>query len=334
MISTILGEEVQFMVSSRRKLRTDQWKLISAVMTLPILFAIIASETMGLPSSIPLFLGFFGVILAGAKMFQEAIASIQNGILGFQVLTSLAVVGASVLGEWIEALTVVALVSFASHLEDRAITRARESMQGGLDRIPRSARIVNQVTGVIYPINLSIPQIPSHHSVINDSQKTPIEAVLVGDLVEVRSGEVIPVDGTITKGSGSIDKAPLTGEPVPIPVSEGDKVQAGLVLVRGPIVVSSEATGENTRLSGLIEMVRQYREKPTRTQTIIENFTRLWVPLVLLGAPSWFPGSWMVGAGFLDNPIALGCIVPLLSSTGIPDSPCAVILCLVLWRYC
>ena len=78
-------------------------------------------------------------------------------------------------------------------------------------------------------------------------------------MVEVRSGEVIPVDGTVTKGNGSIDKAPLTGEPVPISVSEGDKVEAGLILVRGPIVVRSEATGENTRLSGLVDMVRQYR---------------------------------------------------------------------------
>tara|TARA_B100000674_G_scaffold491132_1_gene508432 strand:- start:2919 stop:5462 length:2544 start_codon:yes stop_codon:yes gene_type:complete len=323
MISTILGEEVQFTVSSRRKLRTDQWKLISAVMTLPILFAIIASETMGLPGSIPLFLGFFGVILAGAKMFQEAIASIQNGILGFQVLTSLAVIGASVLGEWIEALTVVALVSFASHLEDRAITRARESMQGGLDRIPRSARIVNRVKGGIHPINLTISQIPVHHSTINDSEKTPIEAVLVGDLVEVRSGEVIPVDGTITKGSGSIDKAPLTGEPVPIPVSEGDKVQAGLVLVRGPIVVSSEATGDNTRLSGLIEMVRQYREKPTRTQTIIENFTRWWVPLVLLGAPlvGFLAHGWSE-QGFLTTLLlwVVSCPCSLLLASPIPHA--------------
>ena len=89
--------------------------------------------------------------------------------------------------------------------------------------MPRSARIVNQVKGGIHHINLISHQIPVHHSAINDSQKTPIEAVLVGDLVEVRSGEVIPVDGTITKGSGSIDKAPLTGEPVPIPVSEGTR---------------------------------------------------------------------------------------------------------------
>tara|TARA_B100000927_G_scaffold78040_2_gene62123 strand:- start:1918 stop:4461 length:2544 start_codon:yes stop_codon:yes gene_type:complete len=323
MISTILGEDIQFMVSTKRKLRTDQWKLISAVLTLPVIFSIIASDAMGLPGSLPLFLGFFGVMLAGAKMFQEAIASIQNGILGFQVLTSLAVIGASVLGEWVEALTVVGLVSFASHLEDRAITRARESMQGGLDRIPRSARIVSQAKETVYPINLSITQIPGHYSALKDSQKTPIEAVLIGDLVEVRSGEVIPVDGTVTRGKGSVDKAPLTGEPVPIPVSEGDKVQAGLVLVRGPIVVSSEATGDKTRLSALIEMVRQYREKPTRTQTIIENFTRWWVPLVLLGAPvvGFLAHGW-TEQGFLTTLLlwVVSCPCSLLLASPIPHA--------------
>ena len=68
-------------------------------------------------------------------------------------------------------------------------------------------------------------------------------------------------------------------------VSEGDFVEAGLTLVRGPIVLRSVATGENTRLSNLVELVREYRDKPTRTHTTIENFTRLWVPIVLIGAP-------------------------------------------------
>lgn len=323
MITSILGENIQFAVSSRKKLRTDQWKLIAAVMTIPVLFAVIASEAMGLPNSIPSFLGFFGVILAGARMFQEAIASIQNGILGFQVLTSLAVIGASMLGEWVEALSVVGLVAFASHLEDRAISRARESMQGGLDRIPRSARIVSQTNRNTLPQKFTIIQSSSQHSTLNEVGKTPVEAVLIGDLVEIRSGEVIPVDGTVTKGNGSIDKAPLTGEPVPISVSEGDKVEAGLILVRGPIVVRSEATGENTRLSGLVDMVRQYRERPTRTQTIIENFTRWWVPTVLLGAPiiGFLTHGWS-DQGFLTTLLlwVVSCPCALLLAAPIPHA--------------
>lgn len=322
MISTILGGNAEFVVSSKMRLRPDQVKLIAAVMTIPVLFAIIAVETMSLPTVLASFLGFFGVILAGSRMFMEAIASIQNGVLGFQVLTSLAVIGASLLGEWVEALTVVGLVSFASHLEDRAITRARESMQGGLDRIPRGARIVNPIQG-ISPKKPNIVQITPQILPHGEPGKTPVEAVVEGDMVEVRSGEVVPVDGIITSGGGSIDRAPLTGEPVPVLVSEGDFVEAGLTLVRGPIVLRSVATGENTRLSNLVELVREYRDKPTRTHTIIENFTRIWVPIVLLGAPmiGFLTHGW-TDQGFLTTLLlwVVSCPCSLLLAAPIPHA--------------
>ena len=157
-ISSKLGHNAEFVISSKKRLRPDQVKLIAAVMTVPVLFAVIVVEVMSLPPVIGSLLGFFGVILAGSRMFTEAIASILNGVLGFQILTSLAVVGASLLGEWAEALTVVGLVAFASHLEDRAITRARDSMQGGLDRIPRGARLVNPIQE-ISPRKLNIVQL-------------------------------------------------------------------------------------------------------------------------------------------------------------------------------
>lgn len=322
MISTILGGNAEFVVSSKMRLRPDQVKLIAAVMTIPVLFAIIAVETMSLPTVLASFLGFFGVILAGSRMFMEAIASIQNGVLGFQVLTSLAVIGASLLGEWVEALTVVGLVSFASHLEDRAITRARESMQGGLDRIPRGARIVNPIQG-ISPKKPNIVQITPQILPHGEPGKTPVEAVVEGDMVEVRSGEVVPVDGIITSGGGSIDRAPLTGEPVPVLVSEGDFVEAGLTLVRGPIVLRSVATGENTRLSNLVELVREYRDKPTRTHTTIENFTRIWVPIVLFGAPmiGFLTHGW-TDQGFLTTLLlwVVSCPCSLLLAAPIPHA--------------
>ena len=122
----------------------------------------------------------------------------------------------------------------------------------------------------------------------------PVEALELGDLVEVRSGEVMPVDGVIIEGKGAIDRAPLTGEPIPIPVNEGDTVEAGLVLVRGPLVVKATAGGDDTRLSSLIDLVRNYRDQPTRTQSAIEKFTAIWVPLVMLGSP--FIGYLVYGA--------------------------------------
>ncbi len=110
----------------------------------------------------------------------------------------------------------------------------------------------------------------------------PIEAVNLGDNIEIRSGEIIPVDGIVIEGNGAVDRAPLTGEPIPIIVKEGDFIEAGLVLTRGPVLVKCEASGENTRLSSLIELVRKYRDKPTKTHTLIENFTTIWVPFVLI----------------------------------------------------
>ena len=93
---------------------------------------------------------------------------------------------------------------------------------------------------------------------------TQIEDVQPGDII-ARSGEIIPVDGVVIEGSGLVKRSPLTGEPIPVSVKEGDSVEAGLDLVRGPITIRTVEVGSKTRLHSLIEMVRKYRETPTTT---------------------------------------------------------------------
>ena len=115
------------------------------------------------------------------------------------------------------------------------------------------------------------------------SDEVPIELVQVGDLVEVRSGELVPVDGEIVEGVGSLDRAPLTGESVPVRVTLGDEIEAGLVLRRGPIVLRTSAVGDQTRLSGLIDKVHTFRDTAPRLQGAVELFTLVWVPIVLVG---------------------------------------------------
>ena len=264
----LLGEYT-LVESKNKRLRSDQVQLIGAVMTIPLLFAVFAIELAELYWWVAAGITGLGVLFAGMPMFQAAIASIQNRVLGFQVLTSLAVLGALYLKEWPEALVVTGLVALAGHLEDSALVRAREAMQGGLDRLPRRARLVTEGHNIDN----------SHHD-----ERTPVAALEPGDIVEIRSGEVIPVDGIVVDGTGAVDKAPLTGEPMPVSVSSGSFVEAGLTITRGPLHVKAEATGKDTRLADLIELVRKYREQPTRTQTIIERFTAIWVPLVLVGS--------------------------------------------------
>ena len=281
-IGQLLGQDFNLEKSTNSKLRPDQIQLLSAVFTIPLLFGVFAIDKLPyIPNDAALLLTVIGISFAGLPMFKAAASSIRNRVLGFQVLTSLAVIGAMILQEYPEALIVTGLVAFASHLEESALVKARTAMQGGLDRLPRLARLssANEENccddGSCASDNLKGS---------SEDEWIPIQALSVGDIVEIRSGEVVPVDGVIIEGSGAIDRAPLTGEPIPVGVSKGVRVEAGLVLVRGPIIVNCEATGDSTRLASLIDLVRSYKEIPTRTQTTIERFTAIWVPLVLVGS--------------------------------------------------
>ncbi|MCH1591664.1 MAG: heavy metal translocating P-type ATPase, partial [Candidatus Thalassarchaeaceae archaeon] len=217
---------------------------------------------------------------------------------------------------------VVALVAFASHLENRALIKARESMQGGLDRLPRMARLVStdaseeksgeRTLMVIQPMNQEPVNVHC-----DDDGLVPVEALEVGEIVEVRSGETIPVDGVIIEGEGAIDRAPLTGEPIPIPVKKGDRVEAGLLLARGPLVLKSEAVGQGTRLSSLIDLVRHYKDQPTRTQSTIERFTLIWTPLVVFAAPV---------IGFLIHPGSTEQAILTTLLLWVVSCPCSLLL--------
>jgi len=318
-LDTILGAAPKYITAKSAKIRPDQWRLIGGGLAVPILLVVLLAEYFSLSPMLIGLIAIPGLALGGLQMFKEAIASIKNRQLGFQVLTSLAVIGAGVLGMWEEALVVAILVAFTAHLEGDALVKAREAMQGGLDRLPRTARrlsgerLVNQ-QGVLQAMKTSGFSLQMAVSTVEINPGTgplatcqdegdgievvPIDLIRVGDQVEIRSGELIPCDGIILEGKGALDKAPLTGESVPVEVSKGENIQAGLVLAKGPVVIKVTAVGDNTRLSGLIEAVHTFREEAPRIQSGIEKFTAIWVPTVLFGAfVVWylmFPDNWKV----------------------------------------
>ncbi len=318
-LDTILGAAPKYITAKSAKIRPDQWRLIGGGLAVPILLIVLLAEYFSLSPMLIGLIAIPGLALGGLQMFKEAIASIKNRQLGFQVLTSLAVIGAGVLGMWEEALVVAILVAFTAHLEGDALVKAREAMQGGLDRLPRTARrlsgerLVNQ-QGVLQAMKTSGFALQMAVSTVEINPGTgplatcqdegdgievvPIDLIRVGDQVEIRSGELIPCDGIILEGKGALDKAPLTGESVPVEVSKGENIQAGLVLAKGPVVIKVTAVGDNTRLSGLIEAVHTFREEAPRIQSGIEKFTAIWVPTVLFGAfVVWylmFPDNWKV----------------------------------------
>jgi Cd2+/Zn2+-exporting ATPase len=281
-LSRLVGGEVSLQQIESTQLNTGQWRLVLTLPAVAILFVVMFQN--GMNESILMALTLLGVALSGWRMFAEAWAGLQNRELGFQLLTSLAVIGALLGRHWSEALMVAILVAVASHMEEAALKKAREAMQGGLDRLPRQARRVSnptKITGISIATAVST-LMPSKKE--EGDGMVPIDLLEVGDRIEIRSGEIIPVDGLVLEGIGSLNRAPLTGESIPVRVTDGDDVHAGLVLDRGPIVIEATAIGQDTRLSGLIEEVRMFRDRPPRIQATVETFSRIWVPIVLIGA--------------------------------------------------
>ena len=298
-LSQVIGFEPKFVEASTSRLRPDQWRLFGGTIAIPILLIIFLGDLLGWSPIILGLIGAYGVMIGGLQMFHEAVASLLSKQMGFQVLTSIAVIGASILGMWEEALMVVILVAIAGHLETSALENARELMQGGLDRIPRTARKVlspsiklsqtEQFTSFSFqPVSTSLqpleaPQINNDNSV-EEHEIISLDLVNIGDILEVRSGELIPADGIIVDGFGALDKAPLTGESAPVEVEKGDELNAGLVLSRGPVLIEVTAVGEDSRLSGLIDAIHSFKEQKAPIQNQIEKFTAIWVPIVLFGA--------------------------------------------------
>ena len=300
-LSKIIGTKPIFNEVSSTRLRPDQWRLFGGMVAIPILAIIMLGEMFSMPSLMIGFIASIGIFIGGLQMFNEAIASLISRQMGFQVLTSTAVIGASIIGFWEEALMVVILVSIAAHLENSALENARKAMQGGLDRIPRTARRmiskskknrqknikIENVSFQLAPTNISNSQSMLFNQNTNsddESEVIALDLIHHGDIIEIRSGELIPTDGIIIEGFGALDKAPLTGESAPVEVSVGDEINAGLILSRGPILVEVTAVGDETRLSGIIEAVHNFKEQKPKIQGLIEKFSAIWVPIVLFGA--------------------------------------------------
>ena len=309
-LEAVLGRPPEFSKASSNRVRPDQWRLIGGGIALPVLIIVMVAELLGYHGPLIPVLAAPGVAIGGIQMFNEAYGSLRSFQMGFQVLTSLAVIGACILGMWEEALIVTILVAFTIHLEGDALLKAREAMQGGLDRLPRTARKVDKAPAFSLknvgsigaaPATFALPMAagptlaPAHEEQEN---VVPIDLIHPGDHIEIRSGELIPADGRIVEGTGALNKAPLTGESVPVDVGVGDVIEAGLVLAQGPVVCEVIAVGDNTRLSGLIDAVHTFREVPPRLHSGIEKFTAIWVPMVLFGAFAvWyfaFPEDWKI----------------------------------------
>ena len=211
-LKDVIGGDFKLIPEKINTVTPGQWRMITSGIAFLMLVVMLVTEFMGVENPWVIgSIGLIGVSLGGVKMFSKAWASVRNRQFGFQVLTSLAVIGASFLQAWEEALMVLILVSWTEHMENEALVKAREAMQGGLDRLPRTARRVPKKA--VGNFSISSMQVISSSSLMTPTAKNtgsveeiPIGLVMRGDHLEIRSGELIPADGNIISGSGSVNK--------------------------------------------------------------------------------------------------------------------------------
>ena len=201
-------------------------------------------------------------IVAGAPTAVSAGRSLRHRVFGIDLLVTIAVAGALVIGEYIEAAVVAALFVFGAYLEARTLARTRRSLRELLDLAPREAQLVH-----------------------GDAVTTvPVDAVQVGDRVAVRAGSRVPVDGTIVRGSASVDESTVTGEPLAVGKQVGDKVWSGTVLENGYLEFEADRVGEDTAFAQIVDLIEQAQDSKAPTQRFLDRFARWYTPAIVVAA--------------------------------------------------
>lgn len=193
------------------------------------------------------------------------------------LLMVIAALGASLIGEWVEAATVVFLFGVAEWLEGWAARRARRATEALLDIAPKIAQVKRAGTFV----------------------EVPAEQVAPGEIIAVKSGMGIPLDGEVLSGESAVNQAPITGESVPVDKRAGDTVFAGTINGEGSLEIRVTKAAGDTTLARIIWLVKEAQEQRAPTQRFVDTFARYYTPavtlvalLVFLVPPLFFGGAW------------------------------------------
>jgi copper-transporting P-type ATPase V len=180
------------------------------------------------------------------------------------------------------AALIVTFILLGRYLEARARGRASSAIQRLLELGAKEARIV----------------------VDGEERTVPVEQVRVGDLVRVRAGEKVPVDGKVVAGAAAVDESMLTGESVPVEKADGDEVAGATLNTNGVLTVRASAVGTDTALAQIVRLVEQAQSGKAPVERLADRVSGVVVPVVLVIATLTFLAWWLIGADAIDGLIA------------------------------
>lgn len=198
---------------------------------------------------------------------KTALSALRYKVIGIDLLVTIAVIGAVFIGEYWEAAIVAVLFSLGHFLEARSINKTRHAIKSLLDEAPDVAWVER---------GKEVVEVQPHE-------------VVSGDIVVVKPGQKIPVDGEVLSGQASVNQASITGESMPVDKTDGAYVYAGSIISSGYLRITTDVVGTNTMFARILEMVEEAQDKKAKTQVFLERFASYYTPaIILLAAITYF----------------------------------------------
>ena len=242
----------------------EEWRSLAISTGACALFGLLAATLQGLlhqevPATVFYALAY---VAGGWDATRKALGALRTGKLEVDLLMVTAAGGAAYLGHWAEGTVLLFLFSLGNTLETFAFGRTRRSIRSLMDLRPAIASLVTS----------------------EGEEKISVGEISPGQVVRVRPGERVPVDGNVLAGESPVDESTLTGEAVPLRKHPGDEVYAGTLNTSGTLDVRATRRAEDTALARVIRMVEEAREAQAPAQSWIEKTEGTYAGVVLLGA--------------------------------------------------
>ncbi len=206
-------------------------------------------------------LAFLAVVaVAGFEIIKGALKGLSKLRFNMNLLITIAAAGAFLIGHGEEGAAVMFLFYVAEFLEDYASERAHKSIESLLKLAPEAAHVIRNGQEI---------EIHTH-------------AVDLDELVVIRPGDKVPLDGLVVRGISVVDQSSITGESMPVTKREGDEVFAGSINTEGYLEIRVSRKSDETIISRIIELVRQSKNKKSRTESFIDRFATYYTPAVIL----------------------------------------------------
>ena len=223
-----------------------------------ILFVIALLVKMNL--TLQLILMLIAYILVGKDTVLGAIKNVEKGdFLDEKFLMTIATLGAILIGEYPEAVAVMLFYEVGELFQGYAINKSRKSIADMMDIKPEYANVIRN----------------------NKSQKVDPDEVQIGETIEIKPGERVPLDATVVKGESTLDTSALTGESVPVEVREGANILSGCININGLIIAEVTKEYFDSTVNKVLDLVENASAKKSKSERLITRFSKIYTPIVI-----------------------------------------------------